>query len=495
MELSHPIDDPKLPSFRHRIIRELRDDLKRATDAWVCLRGVKADYLPPEPAEPPEAYQGRLGRAVWSDFFRFSIEAFAGVLSKFTLVDAPPSFAAAASNIDLEGNDLVTWFTGADCGVLRDGGTWLQVEMPPDTPENRAEELASGRRPYLVQRPRRLGVNWSTSTVNGVRELEWVMFLEVSEEPVRDGFGTEMVARYRQIGRGWQSLYRLAKTKNGKWEVITERNREPILGAGGVAIPVCPVVWYPADLAPPGEGELPLRQVMEHNIEHFQRRSDLREKDHKVNMPVPVVIGATPTPLDPITGQPQNRRMVLGPNTIIELEPGGSLTFAEPSAASLNFTQGQVTEVEKLIGRMTLGFLFGDSGAVKTATQAGMEGAQTESAILRMSRRKRSVVEAVMEIWVLFTGETLAPTAGIAMDDTVFQPPLDSQDIAQLQSLTGGLELLSQRSAVEILQRRRYNQVTRTPEEELARLADEVPPPPEEEPMNEPPPGEEEPES
>lgn len=491
MEIQHPVDDPKLPSFRHRILRELREDLNRAQDAYACLRGVKQRYLPPEPAEPPEAYDARIGRAVFSDFFRFAIESLAGVLSKFTVTDAPATFTAAIQNIDLEGNDLVTWLTSVDSTTLRDGGTWLQVEMPPDTPGNRAEELITGRRPYLVQRPRVMGVNWHTSTGDGVRELDWVMFLEVAEEPVPDGFGTELVARYRQIGRGWQSLYKVEKQKNGKWTFTIERDREPILGAGNVPINVCPVVWYPADFAAPGEGEQPLRQVMEHNIEHFQRRSDLREKDHKINMPVPVVTGATPPAAgDPMApgGSGHRPPFVIGPNTIVNLEVGGTFEFKEPSAQSLTFSQAQITEVEKLIGRQTLGFLFGDSGAVKTATQAGMEGAQTESAIIRMSRRKASAVQSLMQIWVLFTGEQLKPTAGIAMDDSVFEPPLDSQGIAQLQSLTGGLELMSQRSGIETLQRRRYNLVTRTADEELERLAAEVPPPEEEPPLNELPP-------
>lgn len=494
LKLDHPTTDPRLPSFRHRALRDLHDDLQVAGDVWACLRGCKDKYLPSEPEEPLVSYRGRLARSVFTDFFRYSIEAIAGVLSKFSVVNAPGTFMAAMENIDLEGNDLITWLTNIDATTLRDGGTWLQVEMPPDEPGNRAQEIAAGRRPYLVRRARSLGVNWATVTENGITSLDWVMFLEVTEEPVTDGFGTELVTRYRQIGRGWQKVFTLQQDSAGKWH-YDSAGPIPILGANGQPINVCPVVWFSAELADPGMGEMPFRTVAEANVEHFQRCSDLREKDHKINMPVPVVIGARVSPALTPAAQaaaaagmaPSAAPWVIGPNTIIHLEEGGSFTFAEPSAASLSFSQAQIEAVEKRISRQTLGFLYGDSGAPKTATQSGMEGAQTESAILRMSRRKASAVQSLMQLWVLFTGETLAPTAGIAMDDTVFEPPLTGADVTQLQLLTGGLELLSQRSAVEILQRRRYNLATRTPEEELQRLADEVPPEPPEPGMNEPP--------
>ncbi len=107
MKSSHPGTDPKLPSFQHPVLRQHRDDLERAYDAWHCLKSdgddVKRKYLPPEPAEPPEAYQGRLGRAVFPDFFRAGLEGFAGVLSRSELKDPPPTFEANKDNVDLHG--------------------------------------------------------------------------------------------------------------------------------------------------------------------------------------------------------------------------------------------------------------------------------------------------------------------------------------------------------------------------------------------------------
>ena len=130
--------------------------------------------------------------------------------------------------------------------------------------------------------------------------------------------------------------------------------------------------------------------------------------------------------------------------------------------------------MEQLIARQTLGFLYGDPGAVKTATQAGMEGAQTENAVARIAERKRSVMQSIMQLWVLFTGEQLNPDAGIVMADSIYEKPLEAPDITLLQQLTGGESLISKRSAIEELQRAGRLSATTSVDDELERLKTET---------------------
>lgn len=470
-KLSHPIDDPALPSYRHPELREYEADLQLVHDAYRNLRGCKDRYLAQEPKEPPDAYQARLGRSVFSDFFRSSIEAFAGVLTRFSLVDPPPSFEQAADNIDMEGSSLEAWWMQADTYVLRDGACALQVEMPPGAAANAADEAMQGRRPYLIARPRGKVLNWRTAIVGGVERLEQVTFLEMTEVP--DGlFGIKREPRYRVITAAEWFLFRIDTDSKGKATAIIDKQGRNE-GPGGRPLPMVPVVWYSADIgAGFGRGDLPLRQVAEHNIEHFQRRSDLREKDHKCNLPVPVVIGRTP----PAPGQTQ-RPLVIGPNSVVELDQGGSFTFAEPSANSLAESRTQIQEVEKLIARQTLGFLYGDSSGTKTATQAGLESAQTEANVKQIGQNKASAMQSLLAIWCAFTGEPLSPGAGLQMSSTIYDRPLEPQDVAQLQSLAGGVELISQQSAVELLQRRGVNPITSSVEDELERIRGEQPEP------------------
>lgn len=477
-ELDHPVSDPKLPSYRHPLLRELGEDLQRAYDAYHCLRGCKDRYLPQEPKEPDDAYKARLGRSTFSDFYRSSITAFAGVLSKFSLIDPPESLEDAADNIDLEGNSLTAWWQAVDSLMLRDGGVALLVDMPPGQPTTAAEELLSGRRPYLLHRPRSKVLNWRVSVTNGIEALEQVTLLELSEEP--DGaFGVKVVPRYRVISRGAWQLWRIERNASNDLVPVLDDEGQYI-GANGQPLPVVPVVWFASDQAGFGQGELPLRQVVEHSIEHFQQRSDLREKTHRLALPVPVRIGATP----PAPGEAR-RPLVIGPNSVVDLEPGGSFSFAEPSASSLSEQRAQIAEVEKLISRQTLGFLYGDPGGNKTATQAGLESAQTESTITRIAQRKASAMQSLMQIWTLFTGEELEPGAGLTMSASLFERPMEATDVSQLQQLTGGEKLISRQSAIEELQRRGKLTVTTSPEDELERIREEEPLPAEEVGLNE----------
>lgn len=468
----HPIDDVKLPSYQHPALRELATDLRRAYDCYHALRNVKADYLPQEPAEPDNAYKARLDRAVFSGFFSQSIQAYAGVLSKFQLHNPPVSFEAAQENIDREGNSLTAWFQEADALMLRDGGIVLQVEMPAGRPQTAAQEVIEGRRPYLISRARSKALNWRVSVNDGVEELERVTLLEAAE--VDDGdFGVKVEPRYRVISRGAWQLFRIERNASNDLVAILD-DEGVYTAAGGQPLNIVPCVWYSSDQAGFGRGELPLRQVVEHSIEHFQQRSDLREKTHKCAMPVPVRTGVPPG----------SKPLVLGPNSVVDLPDGGSFTFAEPSASSLAEQRQQISDVEQLIARQTLGFLYGDPGAVKTATQAGMEGAQTENAVARIAERKRSVMQSLMKLWVLFTGEELDPDAGIVMADSIYEKPLESQDITLLQQLTGGETLISRRSAIEELQRAGRLSATTSVEEELERLQAEQPGPAEDVDLN-----------
>ncbi len=472
MKSEHPGTDPKLPSFQHPILREYAADLQQAYDAWYCLKDeeTKKKYLPKEPAEPEGAYTGRLGRAVFSDFFKAGIEAFAGVLSRSELKDPPASFEKAQDNVDLEGNSLQAFWMTVDALCLRDGGVPILVEMPDGQPTDGASEAALKRRPYLVNRTRSTCLNWRTEIVDSAEVVTRCTFLEWAEVDDPDGvFGVKYEERYRVIEPGKWTLYKLTKRTDGSLSLDEVTNGQ-YLDSKQRPLTICPVVWYPAEKAGFGKGGLPLRQVVEHCFQYFRKSSDLEEKTHKCAMPVPVEKGGLP----PIPGQAA-APLVIGPNTVIRVDKDGDFFWREPEATSLAEQREQIREVKELIDQHLLGFLSGESKVTKTATQAQLEGGRVQVSIKAMGERKRSVMQSILAIWCLYTGEELAVGAGLTMDENAFAEPLNAQGAEALQRLAGGVELISQESAVEALQTGGFNRATTSVEDEMERIRRERP--------------------
>jgi hypothetical protein len=471
VEIDHPTDDPTLPSYHHPTLRAVEPQLRKAYHVWTGLTGedgngkpIKEAYLPKEPREPLDAYEARLKRSVFCHFLPEAIVGLAGVLNSFTLASPPKSMEARLQNIDGKGNSLKTWLLDANSLMLRDGALCIQVEMPPNEARSNKDVLDNGIAPYLVKRERSKVINWRFHEDG---KLDWVIFLEAAQEPDGSKYGVKIVYQYRVVGRGYQQVLQLKRDKSGKFTVV-EQPKIEILNSKREPADRVPVVWYPSKEADFGEGELPLQQAIDLSVAYFQKLSDLWEKDHACNVIIPVIAGQLP----PAPGQEHNE-LVIGNNSAIFLENGGTFNLATADPGSMAESRAQIQDIERMIATQALNFRYGDPDNTKTATQAGMEGAQTESKLRDSADRMASMMQEVMAIWCMFTGETLQPDAGLSMAPSVFERPLDAQGIAQLQRLTGDGQLLSSLTAITELSRRGIYPALDKPEDEVTRINEE----------------------
>lgn len=465
----HPETDPTLPSYVHPTLLDIRDDLRRAWDCWQYLRKVKAEYLPKEPEEPNDAYQARLTRAVYVGFFRDSIESFTGILSRFQLRNPPATFRQYWPDINAEGDDGRAFLMAADAMLLRDGGVCLGVEMNAEQSVSRAEELNQGRRPYLVTRARGMMLNWQVGTFSGIEVPILATFLEMQEVNEENSFGVKHEPRYRVIRPGRWELYELVERRGEKSGFEARLLEEgQYLQPNGEPLLVAPIVWYSIDGDSFGAGGQPMRQVMELDLEHYRMRSDLNEKRHRISFPVPVRTGQPP----PAPGMPPER-LVLGPNSVVDVPIGGGFHFAEPVATSLRDQMDGLAHVESMIRQKTLSFAYSTDGeAAKTATQVALEAATVRNNITKLAARKESTLQRLMWIWCMFSGETLDPDAGINMSSSIYDRPLNPQERVQLiAEVDAGLT--SRETAIEILQRGGANDVTESVDVELQRIRKE----------------------
>ena len=444
MEVIHPVNDDSLASYHRPELVALLPGLELALDCWNLLdtkgRGSeKSKYLHKEPAEPSTAYMERLHRSTYTPIFRDSIRAYAGLLNRFQLVDPPPSMRLAEQNIDLQGSSVYSFWNACDEYAIRDGGTFIMVDMPPASGEtNYLDEKKEGRRPYLIRIDRKDVINWSVEYIGGREYIRHATVRQLRSRPSEKGYGCIIEPIYLVMRPGQVETYRLEK-KDSKWVQVQERVVKTTL-------PIVPLVWYGASSSRFAQGDLPMNGLAELSIQHYQMRSDLQELLHKCAMPVPVRKGATVGP----DGRPAP--LILGPNSAVDLGETGDFNFAEPTGRSLERHQSEITHTEELMDRSGLNFLYGAS--IKTATEASLRAAQISSQVSALIRNKVSSFVTVMRLWAVYAGERAALTAesGIQINDSLINRPIDPSGIAQMVNLFNA-RLLSRQTVLEELQR------------------------------------------
>lgn len=467
--ISHPVNDPTLVSYHRPELINLLPQLELASDCWSLLNtagteGGKSKYLPREPAEPQVAYRARVDRATYAPIYRDSIRSYAGLLSRFQLIGAPKSLEDNIDNVDLQGSSIQSFMTLVDELALRDGGTFVMVDMMPDSGANNFfDQLNDGRHPYFVSIKRADVINWNVSYSRGIETINQVTVRQLRATNSLEGeFGSAVEPIYYVLKPGKVESYRLIKSDANRWsnQKVDEIN---------TTLPVVPIVWYGAATNRFAQGDLPMSGLAELSIQHFQMRSDLAELLHKCAMPVPVRKGA---PIGP-DGRPAP--LVLGPNTAIDLPAeGGDFSFAEPSGKSLERHQQEIKHVEELMDRSSLNFLYGAN--IKTATEASLRASQVASSVSALIRNKVSAFGVLMRLWSWYAGEQSQITreSGLAINDSLINKPLGASEMAQLVNLYGQ-GILSRRTVLDELQRGGVIDPDLVVEEEISRVEQENP--------------------
>jgi hypothetical protein len=472
MKVVHPVNDPSLVSYHRPELLALLPGLELALDCWNLLdtggRGSeKGKYLHKELGEPPAAYKERLHRSTYTPIYRDSIRAYAGLLSRFQLFQAPPSLVASEQDVDMQGSSLHSFWNSCDELAIRDGGVYVMVDMPPKDEAqegNYFDEVQVGRTPHMIQIERRDVINWSVEYIHGREKINHVTIRQIRSTPKKNSYGSTIEPVYLVLKPGSVETFRLER-HDGKWLQISE-------GPIKTSSPVVPIRWYGASSPRFAQGDLPMNGLAELSIQHYQMRSDLQELLHKCAMPVPVRKGA------PVGANGRRAPLVIGPNTAVDLDGGADsgFAFAEPTGRSLERHQAEISHVEALMDRSSLNFLYGAN--IKTATEASLRASQISSQVSSLIRNKASSFVGVMRLWAAFAGELASLTAesGIAINDSLINRPIDPSGIAQLVNLnTSGL--LSKQTVLEELQRGGVLDPDMKVEIELERVKKETPDP------------------
>ena len=457
------MDNPNLPNYQHPYYREILPALIYLRDMWfgkynwyrdgqIHDRWLAYKYLPPEQAEPKDAYLARIARSRFEQRFRNAIEKdMAGLLSQFQLMDASRSLLQYQDDIDLRGNNLKVFLKEADKLALRDKHCFILVDYPPtdDSIVTEADRLASGRRPYLVLIERHQVINWFTSYRNGREVLELLVIKETVRE--KEGmYGIREIEQYRVLTPGAYAVYRIVQ-KDGKSIAVLASDEQGNLKRGETSLDYIPVIPYSlthGDLF--GSNiDFPLLDLADLNLELYQLESEKREILHKCNIPVFVIDRRDADKNLPKDADAGNQAMAIGCNTLLyDLDA----RWVEPTGNAIAATQHDIEKLQERIDTRTLAFLSG-SQIARTATEAELDASQARANFMGLAAQKESTVAEIFKIWAEYEAETNIGRIEVSRDLLKAPLTLSFREIADaiaqgIISRRLGLQILKQKQVL-----------------------------------------------
>jgi hypothetical protein len=397
---------------------EIVDDLSKGARH---LRSLGSKYLPVEPAEDrAKDYPIRLSRALLFNAFERTLNGLVGMVFRKEPklgTDVPEVIRGReaaegrskvegwAENIDLQGNAWTVFAKEVFTDAMKLGHAFIYVDMPPKLPEGatRADELATGRRPYWVSYRASDALNWRSEmetrvvtlsngetilVPTGRRILKRITFEECGYE--QDGlYGEKEVKRYRVLSPGFWELYRETKTETGT-DYILE-------AAGESSLPDIPVAVIYGRKTGYLTSKPPLLDLALINIGHYQKYSDYSEG---LRMCIPQLCFKGIDPNQSI--------QVIGHNTFHVVRPDGNVWFAEPDGAGLTPQRTDLQDLEAMMARLGLAIIAPNAPSPeKTATEVFANHVETDSDLATAARSLKDGSESAL----MFTAQYGDPKA------------------------------------------------------------------------------------
>jgi hypothetical protein len=472
-----PIDDPSLPSYHSPVYQAVVDDWNFVSDmyqgrrAWIKTNGEiigdkSSTYLPIEPSEENESYSNRLQRSSYERRYGNAIDAFAGILSRFSVTgNLPKGLADYIDNdIDRLGNGLSKFLIQADIAALRDGICYILVDFPQRPVSNSGREMTYleekelNLRPFLTLYDAKQIINLQAESATG-QKIELVSIRELTWK--RNGrFGAELVERYRVLFPGGGELYK----------VVMVGKKETLQLETSWKSTTSQITLVPYSIGIGSEGifgvQPPLLDLALLNLKHYQKNSEKDEIMHKCNIPILRLnrTAGLPKTTNASTAKKEEPKIAIGPNTILW---NVDAQYIEPSGTALSLTMKDLRELEAAMTQKTLDFLtLGDVS--RTATEIVHSAAPLSASLAGMIVAKETAVRTIFDYWQIFAGGN-GHTAAIQIDEGAIRSTINSANIDRLMALRQNQDI-SQKTFLKLIQEARVLPISLDIDQEITMI-------------------------
>jgi hypothetical protein len=365
--------------------------------AGITFGGYASIYLPREPAESEKAHQVRVRRSVFWNAFKRTVQGLTGMVFRKNPQlgeDVPEQIATLTENIDLEGNHLETFSKDVFKTALTDGHAFILVDMPESEVTDAAtlaDEQQAGLRPYWCKVNKNQVVNWHAVNRNGRMELTQVSIREEVTEPA-GVYRQKQITQYRVLTPGAFQIFRQSSIQPDQYELFKE---------GTTSLDFIPLIPVYSNRTAYLMSDPPLLDFARENLRHYRLQSDLDHILHVANVPILTAIGRDlQTQIGP---DGSTTKLEIGPNSLVDLPPGGDLKYVEHAGTAIDKAQAEIERSKGNMAALGLLLLAQKPQVQATATQSVLEYEAESSELAGMARN----LEDALETALAYTGEYL----------------------------------------------------------------------------------------
>lgn len=458
-------DQKKTVATPSDVVKAAQDDLdmvRALIGGTKAMRAAGERYLPMWPKEEPESYRMRLRTSTLYPAYGRTISQLTGkpFFKPITYGDDIPSQIKdwLSLNADLQGRNLDSF--AADiaevalgcgfCGVLVD---YPQVDL--NAVKTRADEMATGARPYLVQINPWQILGWKSKRINGVETLTMLRFMESVE--VEDGpFDTKMVDQVRVL-------------QPGKWETFSKNDKDEwVLSGAGISavngVPLSKIMFVPIYGRRTGfmTYRPPLIEMAHLNLKHWQSQSDQDNILHVARVPMLAISGVDDEKFD----------LTVGAQSAVKLPTGAAMMFVEHSGAGVAAGRTSLEDLKEEMRQAGAELLVAPGR--QTATQVATEANSAMCDLQRITEGIEDAFDTALDM--------MAEWAGLGEEGGHIQLFKDfgvaTLEDASAQILVGMTQsgLLSKKTLLQEVKRRGMLGAEVDPDSELEAAASDGPP-------------------
>lgn len=428
---SSSVDDPNVIDPLVFAMQRTWEPIKAVTQGTSYIRKNPNKFLPQQPRELKDAWDGRVLRSVFTPFFSRLIRTATGlILRKAPVLEGGDEkyWEEWRLNVDREGTDLEEFLRRQLANSLAFGhSAWLT-----DFPNNEGivtlkDQSEAKLAPYFIEVCPWQILGWRHDVRENGGTLQQVRIKESAAKS--DGkYGIKYVEQIRVLEPGkfeqWEDL------ESTGWTVISQ---------GNTSLKEIPLAVTYAGKVSTLYSIPPMADIAELNLAYYQRHADLIHALHIAAQPI-LILKGWDDQTDPV-GLSVNNALAMGTDS--------DAKYVEPASSAFDAQRAELEALEQQISRLGLSQLMEQKNSAESGLSKSIDKIDSNSMLALISKDLESTLQISLDWAAEFAGVE-APK--VILDRDFDSAVMTGPEITSINTLfTSGL--IDQETALKLLQK------------------------------------------